>query len=130
MGNPPKFTRITKEDFSKDDRELVGKLAFPINSFMEETRNLFNGNINFNNLNQEIIELSTQVDSSGVPLVNTQIKTSLNKVIGTNCIYSSIAPINTPFLTFIQNGQILNISNITGLSQNTQYTLRFIAYGD
>lgn len=136
MARLPDHKRIAKEDFEKDDQKLVEKLAYPINSFIEQVRNALNKNLDFDNLNQEIIEFTTSVDSSGNPLTPLQYKSNLNtRIRGMTCIKvedtnnTAIAPVNTPFATFTQSTNIVTVSNITGLTANTQYRLRFLTFG-
>lgn len=136
MGRVPQYKRIVKEEFEPENQDLVGRLAFPINSFHEEVRNLFNANIDFNNLNQEIITVTVSVDSDGNPLTETKYKSNLNtRVRGMTCIRStnntdsSNVPSATPFATFTQNTNIVTINNISGLTANEQYQLVFLTIG-
>lgn len=136
MGRAPDFKRIAKEDFPKDDQRLVEKLAYPINSFIEQTRNLFTKNIDFENLNQEVIEITLTVNAAGAPLVPAQYKSNLRtRVQGMICISADnlttpgTPPLNTPFATFIQSTTIVTISNIKGLDANQLYRLRFLTIG-
>lgn len=136
MGRPPDFKRIAKEDFDSEYQTLIDRLAYPINSFIEQTRNLFSNNIDFQNLNQEIIEITMRVNADGNPITANQYRSTLNtRVQGMLCINvqnntnPGIPPSQAPFATFVQNENIVTISNITGLTENDEYVLRFLTIG-
>lgn len=113
------------------------KLALPINSFIEQVRNLFNKNIDFQNINQEIIEFTVRVDSDGIPNITTQFRSNLtSKVIGMNCINATnLTDLGTPvtgapFVTFTQSSNIITVNNIKGLEADKSYQLRFLTIGE
>lgn len=126
----PDFKRIAKEDFPQEYHDLIDKIAFPLNSHMEQVRNLFNKNIDFNNLARELIPLRVQTGDTSAPLAKLTFKSNLNnKIRGLNVISASVVtPVGTylntaPFISFSQEGSIVTITNISGLSQNTTYDL-------
>jgi len=136
MGRLPDHKRITVEEFPPKDQNLVRKLAYPINSFIEQTRNLFNKNIDFLNLNQEIVTLSVSVDANGLPIVDTKFKSNLRKKVqGVICIraFNINTPttfvVATPFISFTQDGNIVLVASVTGLQANTQYNLILLTIG-
>lgn len=125
----PDLKRIAKEDFAPEYQELIGQLAFPLNSHMEQVRNLFNKGITFDNLAQELITLRVQTNDNGAPLNTLTFKTSLNKIRGIQVISASVVtPVGTylqtaPFISFSQNQTIVTINNIAGLGSNVTYDL-------
>lgn len=128
--------RITVEEFAAEDRPLIEKIAFPINSFFEQVRNALNKNIDFNNLNQEIIKLDVIVESNGVPNTLTRFKSNLKTgVQGLICIAAinrsnaSTRPTGAPFITFAQNENLVTIQHITGLQSGEKYGLTLISIG-
>lgn len=140
MGKVPDIKRLSVEDFSKEeDKALIRKIAGPINTFFEQTQNIFKKNINMDNLNQEIISLTVEVDASGIPVPNSlSIRTQISGTVqGMYCIYAknqtdSSALTSAPFLTYTQsstNNKILNISHIVGLTSGDKWLLKFIVVG-
>lgn len=136
MGRIPDLTKIQPEDFDADMQDTIDKLAYPLNIFMEKVTTLLNKNIDFFNLNQEIINLSVAVDVTGKPTILTQYKTTLkSKVIGNVCISAlntvngSTYPTGQPFLSFTQNGLIVTINNVTGLQPSQKYNLTILSIG-
>lgn len=136
MSRIPNLKRINKEDFDKQYQTLIDRLAFPINSFMEQVRNAFDNNIDFNNLNQEIITLTVTVDLNGLPNIQTQWKSTLKtKVIGSVVIKASnlVTPgaysSSTPFINFVQNNTLVNINQISGLQAGDRYELVILSIG-
>lgn len=129
MGKAPDLKRIAKEDFAPQYQDLIDKLAFPLNSFMEQTRNLFTKNIDFDNLNRELITLRVQTDQTTQPLAKVSFKSTLKtKVRGINVVSGVIVANNNtsfiqqaPFFTFSQNNNIVTIVNIGGLAPETTY---------
>lgn len=135
MARPPDLKRLAKEDFPQDDQELVGKLAFPINAFFEQVRNALNKNLNFDNLNQEIITLTVTV-VSGIPTMKTQFKSNIKgNVQGIIVVYASnlttpgMYPTSCPFITSAQNGGLVTINHISGLQDNQEYRLKLLTIG-
>ena len=130
MGKVPDLKRISKEDFPAQYQDLIDKLAFPINSHMEQVRNLFNKGIDVDNLTRELITLKIQTDSTSRPINKLSFKSSLrNKVRGINVISGNITSSNTsylqqaPFISFSQNINIIYVNNISGLAPETTYEL-------
>jgi len=136
MGRVPNLNRITTEDFAQEDQALVSKMAFPINTFMEQVANVLDKRIDFDNLNQEIITMTVTVDSTGNPLTPAKYKSDLlTRIQGMTCIRCQdldspgTPPVNTPFATFVQSTSIVSVSNIKGLTANTRYRLTFLIFG-
>jgi hypothetical protein len=129
--------KIQKEDFEADMQDTIEKLAFPINSFMEQTRNALDGNIDFNNLNEEIITLDISVNASGIPIVITKYVSNIRtRVIGHNVISvvsvnnpQTVFATNQPFINYTQNANLVTINNITGLPANERFRLTVRSIG-
>lgn len=136
MGRVPDIKRIQKSDFDEEYQEMIDKLAFPINSFFEQTRSLADKNIDFKNLNQEIIKIDVLVDAGGIPIIEAKYRSTLKTTVqGHSCINAvniSGTPgyvTGTPFLTFLQNGNIVTILHIAGVPANTKFQLIVISIG-
>jgi hypothetical protein len=134
VSKPPDLKRISKEDFDAEDHALIEKLAFPLNSHMEQVRNLFNKGIDFENLNQELITLRIQTNQNSVPINTITFKSNLrNKVRGFVVISANIVSSNNlypqqmPFISFSQNNNLITINNISGLSPETTYDLLLLS---
>lgn len=128
--------RIITEDFPKDDRVLVEKLSFALNPFLEQISTIFNKNVDFDNLNQEVLTFTIQLDSNGIPKTQTQIKTSLKtKIRGilviklTNLENDSTFPTGAPFITYSVAADLITIQHVTGIPANKRYTISAIAIG-
>lgn len=130
MGRVPDIKRIQVENFDKDDQAVAEKLAYPLNSFMEQTQAVLKGNVDFQNLNRELLTLDVLVGADGKPVVITKVKSALRtKVAGLNCIRannstdSTLFVVGAPFVTFTQTNDILTILHVTGLQANNKYRL-------
>jgi hypothetical protein len=133
MSRIPDLKRITVEDFKAEDRPLVQKLAFVINSFHEQVRNILNANVDFDNLNQEIKNLRFTTGENGQPLNRLSFRTNLNgRVNGVLIIRTNITSNNTlqqqvmPIINFSQDGESVNVTSIGGLIPNTGYELTLL----
>jgi len=126
MGN---VRRIISDDYDSEDRELVDRLGEILNRFMDETVGVVNGNLDFENLNQEIKVFSMAVDSSGTPVGNDKFRIGLSRAQGftiisaRNKVDSGVYPTSHPFISFTYNGQIIQVLNISGLQADTEYEL-------
>lgn len=136
MARSISIKKINKEDFDKQYQPLIDKIAFPLNSFMEQVKSAFDKNINFSNLNQEIITLTITVDADGIPIIPTQWKSTLRtKVLGSVCIKATNQdspasfPISQPFINFVQNGALVFINQISGLQADNKYQLIVLSIG-
>lgn len=133
MGKVPDLKRVTVEDFSSEDQNLIGKLAFIINSFHEQVRSVLSKNIDFENLAQETRILSFSTNSNGQPLNAVSFKSGLiNKIQGITIIRSVITSDNTsfvgvnPVISWSQNASLVTITNIGGLQNETKYELTIL----
>lgn len=137
MAKLDNIKRIVREDYPKDDRQTIEKLAGTINPFMEQVIEGFDGQIDFNNLAQEIVTFNVKVDANGIPTEGKKVKLGQNtRVIGTSCIDArnldnvSHYPTNSPFISRTSTNGIMNISNISGLQTGERYSLTIIVYYD
>jgi len=123
MAVPPEIKRIIKEDFPKDQQELIDKLAFSLNPFFEQVVNALTKQIDMSNLAQEIKEINATISlPSNLPKQTIQFNTILNtKVRGIVCIRAQNltnpnVPVTTaPFVQFTPQGQLITINSVTGL---------------
>lgn len=131
MSTPPEKTQIRIEDFKSEDQELAQKFATVINKFTDQTINLFTKNIDYDNLNRQLVTVQIQLDGGGVIINNPQVKYSLRDgrvrgaiVVGaTNISSPGTYPTNTPFISFTFSNGLLTIVNVTGLQNSSTYSL-------
>ena len=133
MARVPDLKRLTVEDFSAEDKPLVRKLSFIINSFHEQVRSALNRNLDFNNLNQEIQTLSFTTGNDSQPLNPLIFRSGLSsRVQGMLVVRTEITSNNTSFqvskpeISWSQDANLVRIGFIGGLSANTGYTLTIL----
>jgi hypothetical protein len=97
--------RIVVEDFDKDYRDLISKLSFILNRFMDQTVLQLNGNIDIDNLKMEQKTFKTIVDASGNPKTSLKVKSVPDQTSG-----------------------VIEIKNITGLTQDQEYELTVLIF--
>lgn len=133
------LTRITEEDFAQEDLELIQKLARSLNPFLEQVSQAMSKNIDFDNLNQEVLTFTLKVDALGKPLTTSQIRHSLKTrpkglvcVSARNLTNPTTYPTGTPFVSFSFSGSdysVLTINAISGLPANMDFELTLIVIG-
>jgi hypothetical protein len=129
MARLSNLKRIIKEDFPDEYQELIDKLAYSLNPFLEQISEAFNKNINNDNLAREFVTITVE-NSTGNLKIPVQVKTSLrSRVVGLNVIRvenltnSSIYPTNNPFVAWTINNNILTVQKVTGIQDNNKYRL-------
>lgn len=129
------FKRLLKEDFPEDEQPLVDRLANAFNLFLEQIYYAFNNNISIReNLLAQTITVRLNVDASGKPN-NAQIKYTLKtrplgiSVLSASNVSDSTPLSGAPFVVFTLNGDIITMSQITGLIPNKNYDLTLVIYG-
>lgn len=130
------FKRLVKEDFPPDQQGLVEKLATVFNLFQEQVYYAFNNNISLSeNILAQTISIKMRVDATGHPIGNDQIKYTLKtrprgaQVIAANNITDTSGLSGAPFLVFALAGDIITISQVTGLIPGKDYDLTVVFYG-
>ena len=133
MARVPDFKRITVEDFKAEDQPLVKKLAFPINSHIEQVRSALSKNIDFENLNQELKTLSFTTNENSQPLTDLTFRSNLtSRVQGIMVVRTVITSSNTsyastlPVISWSQAADQVFILNIGGLEPETGYELTLL----
>lgn len=128
-----KINKILTEDFPEKYRELVSKLAFTLNPFLDNLVESLDGNLSFtDNIDSEIKELVVRPDVD-LPL---KVKTELNfcnSIIVTritNLDNTSAVLASAPFVEFTNRDEggfkLIEIKNITGLVTSNKYRIRLI----
>lgn len=130
------FKRIIRENFDQEYGELVDGLGLSLNGFAESLVTALSGYLNDDNINQSTTTLDVTVDATGKPRSITDLKANVKgKVTGTqvirveNLTSSTSYPEGCPFLSFTDNGGLLRINNVTGLTAGNKYRLTVRVFG-
>lgn len=91
--------RIIPEDFSKEAQEVIEGVAGSYNEFADEIYQVVNGQLDFDNLARAKVSLDISFDSTGKPVGNASIATSLG------------------FVSMLHIGKIQNLTNASRISQ-------------
>lgn len=123
---------LNKDDFDEKDGPLIETLATPINSAMDEIYNNLNNNLDFtNNINATIASFQVAVGTDGNPksLVKFKLKTNQTVVQGIIPIAlktntnQNIIPASGVFVSGVQDGNLVTVQNIKGLTPDTAYNV-------
>lgn len=126
--------RIIVEDFKQEDREVAGKIAEIVNSFMEEVVSLTQGNIEIDNLNRSIVNIDITIDPTGKPQGVSQIQTGLttytgSRILNVQSLTGGDVIISAPYIDFSNQGNgLVKINKIIGLAlgRKIRVTIEFI----
>jgi hypothetical protein len=137
MGTVPNVKRIRTEDFDSEYQALIERLAYSINTFMDDTIKLLNGNIDFTNLNQSIMAINVKTDNNKNLIEKPQINSNLkSKIQGIICIKANNVknsmeyPNATPFITYtIKSTGIIEILHVAGLPADSEFKLTIMLIG-
>ena len=78
MGLLKNVRKILAQDYADENRTLIAKLSEVLNTFMTETTETINGNIDFDNLRQQLKVFKVTVDGSGTITSSNQIRLELS----------------------------------------------------
>ena len=91
--------RIIPEDYSKEAQEVIEGVAGSYNEFADEIYQVVNGQLDFDNLARAKVNIDISFDSTGKPVGNASIVTSLSSI------------------SMLHIGKIQNITNALKISQ-------------
>lgn len=127
-------SQIRSEDFDAEYEQLISRLGFILNSFMQEVVELSDKRVNFDNKEENLISFEVTIDSNGLPnQTNVNVrKSSVNgcQVINAiNLTNRTGYPTSQPYISFDPQGNgFIKVNNITGLLPNNRYLLTVIVY--
>lgn len=132
MAKIQNFKRLIAEDFKDENRELISKVAYSLNPFMDDLQGALNKNLTIADnldINQKTIDI--KVDGSGTVIGSNKLKTDLNRqcegltvIQVTNITNPTSYPTGTPFISFTETNGVISINNITNLTASNQYKLK------
>jgi len=141
MAKPPNIRRIRVEDFDPEYRQLVERLSFALNEFQDQTIFNLTKGLDFQNLNQDIKDVTLSTDASGnvvnPPTIRTDLKTKARLVFIGNLVNLTnplVIPSQAPFLSFTVNttsaGNTVRILGVTGLPASSEIRLSLLIIGE
>lgn len=134
----PNFKRLNKNDYPEEFRELVDKLSYIINDGFESVYSTLDGRVSTENKLEVIKEATFQVNEDGIPQARvncTFAGSRIKKAVG--CLVISVTNVNNPVLypeagvtpTWVQEGESITITHLTGLQANSPWLVRFLIIG-
>src|SRR5260221_14033875 len=133
-----KFTitkRIVKEDFSSKYFDLLDKLLFPINNAFEQLSAALQTGLTFREnfvgieSDVEFTAPATVASPLSVKLGNTRTCRGITVIRVENLTDSIILPGAVGCQEFSVNGQVVNITNVTGVISGKKYRLKLQIQG-
>lgn len=122
--------RIRTEDYESDERTMVGKLSESLTPFMDSVYRVLDGGIDYDNLNQQLVDIVVLIDSTGKVINPPKVKVSIRGRVRSGIVVNSynmknpnVYPTSAPFINFVHSDDIVSILNVGGLQPNSQYRL-------
>ncbi len=123
--------KIKSNDYDTPEKKLIEQMGGLLNPFFDKIVFGFNKNLTVEeNLPFEFITFDVTVDSSGVPIGNNSILTSLKNFKGFVCVSATnltgngIYPTSSPFLLFtVRDNFYVDINKVLGLPSTASYRL-------
>lgn len=129
------FRRISTSEYAGENAQMIETLAESLNPFMREVTDAINGQIDFENLAQNIIQFEATVDANGIPVTKQLNTGKLGALSGFSVINArnitnpASYATGQPFISFTPTGsQVININNISNLPANEKFLLTVIVY--
>lgn len=139
MATPPNIRRIRTEDFDPEYRKLLERLSYSINEFQDQTIFVLSKRVDFQNLNQYVIDVDFRIDGSGnitqPAIINTEGNIN-GRTIGVYCINATnlqnpnTIPTSQPFVQFTIDTNQVRILNVSSLQADSQYRLKLLLIGE
>ena len=131
MGRLDNIKRIIKEDFAPEYHDMIGRLAYILNSFMEQVEGEVNGNLDQDNLASDVVEYTVTVDSNGFPVGNNLVRSNVSRAKGTTVIKATnltntgVYPEGQPHISFTldTNSFLIKVLHISNLQAGNKYQL-------
>lgn len=125
--------RIRTEDYSTDEASIIGKLSVVINPFMDSVYRILNGRVDYENLNQQLLDVVVTMDGTGKVINPPKIKTTVAGRIRAGIVVNSVNvknptvfPVSAPFINFTHSDNAITILNVGGLQPNSEYRLTIL----
>lgn len=122
--------KLRTEDFDSDSQDMVSKIGFIYNSFVDEVYQALNGRLDTDNLARKLVTINVIIDKNGNVVNPPQIKLDLpvrvsgvNVIRAVNLINPAISPTSAPFVGFSATSTQLTINYVLGLPLNSQFQL-------
>jgi hypothetical protein len=125
--------RVRIEDFGPEERKVIERLSETINTFNEDVYNTLSNGVDFDNLNQQLVDVIVQIDAGGEianePRFTTTVRGRIRGVIvvrAENIENPNVFPTAAPFISYASNGNLVTILNVTGLPNSSSYRLTLL----
>lgn len=123
--------KLRAEDFQGENQQFVQQFAYIFNDLADSFYFSLIKSLDFENMNRDLVQVNVNIGSSGQVTNLPQIKYNLkNAPKGVSCVRAinqtnpTIFPTQSPFVSWglLNNGN-MQILNVTGLQDNSQYVL-------
>ena len=123
------FKRLIAEDFDSSQQSLIQKISAVINPLVDQLNTALNKQLDFSNLNQQVVTFKTEVSATGVPTSPLQLTSNLVTAVQgiqvMNCVNQTDSSLFTGAVQcfFTRKSNTVTISQITGLLPKKTYSI-------
>jgi hypothetical protein len=124
--------RVTTDGLTEEASiQAVESVGDAINGFLGDSYDAMMGFLTItDNLDQEFKDITTIVDANGLPQNSLKFNVKRNRVNGMLCVrVLAGTAIAQPFPSFVQNGNVVEITHIAGLTAGVKYRLILLIIG-
>jgi hypothetical protein len=129
------FKRLVVEDFDQASQSMIGKISSILNPMVDQLNSGFKNNIDFHNLNQQVVTFNVTTDVNGKPTAAIHLNSNLSsaiqgiQVINAVNITDSTLLTGAPFISFTRSNGVISINQITGLPAGKGFSITAILIG-
>lgn len=131
MGKVEIPKKVRAEDYKPEERDLIARLSDVINDLADSFYFEMTKSLDFENLNRDLVTVTVNINGVGrvsnLPQVRYNLRSrprGVTCVAATNLANPNIYPTGAPFVSWtITSNNNLQVLNVTGLQNNSQYLL-------
>lgn len=131
MGKIEQPKKIRVDDFTDETRDIAERFSEPFNDLADSFYYSLTKSLDFDNLNRDLVTVNVNINSTGkvsnLPQIRYNLRTrprGVACVSAVNLLNPNIYPAAAPFVSWTINANNnLQVLNVTGLQNNSQYLL-------
>lgn len=125
--------RVSSANASSEAREAIDTVGISTNSFMNEAYIAIMGQLSVtDNLNMSFVVVDVNVDVSGNLNRSVRFKTGLNSGRAVMILCGRVSKANPTggvMVGFVEDSGVITLTNLTGLTADTDYQLTLLVIG-
>lgn len=133
----PGFKRLNKSDFSEEYKDLIETLSVSLNVGIETLHTALNKQLTFrDNIKSTVKEIEVNVNSSGIPKVQTIFNVDIAGQIdglwvirSENLTSPTVYPSSGVHISYTQSNNLITVNHVAGLPSDNRFKLKVLIIG-